>query len=142
MGAKASLAGGPGGGTLSPSPSSSLGTSPTLENIQAAYEDGQRDAALELLRQACCVECTLGTARLQGVSGPSPGGVCRTHDVCVVLEMGGGCGCSQKTMRSDCLLRTTATISKKETHAPSMHARGHGHGHAHAHAHTRTHLKC
>ncbi|CAL8404626.1 unnamed protein product [Boreogadus saida] len=67
MGAKASLAVGPGGGTFSSSPSSSLGTSPTLENIQAAYEDGQRDAARELLRQACCVECTLGMARLQGV---------------------------------------------------------------------------
>ena len=90
MGAKASLAGGPGGGTFSPSPSSSLGTSPTLENIQAAYEDGQRDAARELLRQACCVECTLGTARLQGVSGPrSPGSVWMKHEVCVVSERGG-----------------------------------------------------
>ncbi|CAL8349402.1 unnamed protein product [Merluccius merluccius] len=62
MGAKASLAGGPGGGTSSSS-SSSLGASPTLESIQAAYEAGERDAALELIRLACGA----GTPRPPGV---------------------------------------------------------------------------
>lgn len=57
MGAKASLAG---GSTLTPSP--------TLENIQAAYEDGELDAASELIQQACCVECSAGSPRIDGVS--------------------------------------------------------------------------
>ncbi|XP_071765006.2 leucine-rich repeat serine/threonine-protein kinase 1 [Centroberyx gerrardi] len=60
MGAKASLAGGPGSG-------SALVPSPTLENIQAAYEDGEADAARELIQQACCVECSAGTPRIDGV---------------------------------------------------------------------------
>ncbi|KAG7278121.1 hypothetical protein CRUP_019431 [Coryphaenoides rupestris] len=86
MGAKASLAGGPRGGTstsfsstssASSSSSSCLDTSASLENIQAAYEDGEQDAALELIQQACCVECSAGTAqRHQGVSGP-----CRRSDL-------------------------------------------------------------
>ncbi|KAM4602503.1 leucine-rich repeat serine/threonine-protein kinase 1 [Polymixia lowei] len=60
MGAKASLAGGSG-------LASSLGKSPTLENIQAAYEDGVQDTARELIQQACCVECSTGGPRLDGV---------------------------------------------------------------------------
>ncbi|KAM3876631.1 leucine-rich repeat serine/threonine-protein kinase 1 [Diretmus argenteus] len=60
MGAKASLAGGLG-------PGSSLAQSPTLENIQAAYEDGEPDAAGELIQQACCVECSTGCPRIDGV---------------------------------------------------------------------------
>lgn len=80
MGANVSLARGPRGGTStsvssassastsSSSSSSFLGTSPTLDSIQAAYEDGEPDAALELIQQACCMECSAGTAhRLQGV---------------------------------------------------------------------------
>lgn len=61
MGAKASLVEGPG---------SALGPSPTLENIQAAYEDGEEEAARELVQQACCVECSVGTPRIDGVSAP------------------------------------------------------------------------
>ncbi|TKS70402.1 Leucine-rich repeat serine/threonine-protein kinase 1 [Collichthys lucidus] len=57
MGAKASLVVGPG---------SALGPSPTLENIQAAYEDGEEEAARELVQQACCVECSVGTPRIDG----------------------------------------------------------------------------
>lgn len=42
--------------------------SPTLENIQAAYEDKQVAVARELIQQACCVECSAGTPRVRGVS--------------------------------------------------------------------------
>lgn len=60
MGAKASLAEGPG-------PGSALTPSPTLENIQAAYEDGEEEAARELIQKACCVECSAGTPRIDGI---------------------------------------------------------------------------
>ncbi|XP_049417413.1 leucine-rich repeat serine/threonine-protein kinase 1 isoform X1 [Epinephelus fuscoguttatus] len=60
MGAKASLLEGPG-------PGSTLGPSPTLENIQAAYEDGEGESARELIQQACCVECSAGMPRIDGV---------------------------------------------------------------------------
>ncbi|KAM6942768.1 leucine-rich repeat serine/threonine-protein kinase 1 [Xenentodon cancila] len=33
---------------------------PTFENIQAAYEGGDEEAAGELIQQACCVECSAG----------------------------------------------------------------------------------
>uniref|UniRef100_A0A667WS42 non-specific serine/threonine protein kinase n=1 Tax=Myripristis murdjan TaxID=586833 RepID=A0A667WS42_9TELE len=56
MGAKASLVG-----------ASTLTPSPTLENIQAAYEDGELDTASELIQQACCVECSAGSPRIDGV---------------------------------------------------------------------------
>ncbi|KAM9861302.1 leucine-rich repeat serine/threonine-protein kinase 1 [Aulostomus maculatus] len=50
MGSKASLPEGPG-------PGSALAPSPTLENIQAAYEEGEEEAARELIQQACSVDC-------------------------------------------------------------------------------------
>ncbi|CAF95958.1 unnamed protein product, partial [Tetraodon nigroviridis] len=40
--------------------------SPTLENIQAAYEDKQVEVARELIQQACCVECSAGVPRVGG----------------------------------------------------------------------------
>ncbi|KAM8894430.1 leucine-rich repeat serine/threonine-protein kinase 1 [Spinachia spinachia] len=60
MGAKASRLEGP-------QPGSSLVPSPTLENIQAAYEDGEGEAARELIQQACCVECSAGMPPIDGV---------------------------------------------------------------------------
>ncbi|XP_068587263.1 leucine-rich repeat serine/threonine-protein kinase 1 isoform X1 [Cebidichthys violaceus] len=60
MGAKASLVEGPG-------PGSALVPSPTLENIQAAYEDREGEAARELIQQACCVECSAGMPHINGV---------------------------------------------------------------------------
>lgn len=60
MGAKASLLEGPG-------PGSALFPSPTLENIQAAYEEKQEEVARELIQQACCVECSAGMPRIDGV---------------------------------------------------------------------------
>lgn len=60
MGAKASLVQGP-------RPGSALFPSPTLENIQAAYEDKQEEVARELIQQACCVECSVGMPRIDGV---------------------------------------------------------------------------
>uniref|UniRef100_H3CMJ3 non-specific serine/threonine protein kinase n=1 Tax=Tetraodon nigroviridis TaxID=99883 RepID=H3CMJ3_TETNG len=42
--------------------------SPTLENIQAAYEDKQVEVARELIQQACCVECSAGVPRVGGVN--------------------------------------------------------------------------
>ncbi|XP_068457694.1 leucine-rich repeat serine/threonine-protein kinase 1 isoform X2 [Clinocottus analis] len=59
MGAKASLLEAPGSSALVPSP--------TLENIQAAYEDGDGEAAGELIQQACCVECSAGMPPINGV---------------------------------------------------------------------------
>lgn len=59
MGAKASMVEGAG-------PSSTL-PSPTLENIQAAYEDGAEEIARELIQQACCVECSAGPPYINGV---------------------------------------------------------------------------
>lgn len=63
MGAKASLVEGPG-------PGSAMFPSPTLENIQAAYEEKQEEVARELIQQACCVECSAGMPRIDGVSTP------------------------------------------------------------------------
>nr|XP_046247302.1 leucine-rich repeat serine/threonine-protein kinase 1 isoform X2 [Scatophagus argus] len=60
MGAKASLVEGPGRG-------SALVPSPTLENIHAAYEEKQEEVARELVQQACCVECSAGMPRIDGV---------------------------------------------------------------------------
>ncbi|XP_044045411.1 leucine-rich repeat serine/threonine-protein kinase 1 isoform X2 [Siniperca chuatsi] len=60
MGARASLVEGLGSG-------SALVHSATLENIQAAYEDGEEEAARELIQQACCVECSAGTPHIDGV---------------------------------------------------------------------------
>lgn len=62
MGAKASLLVGPGPGT------SGLVPSPTLENIQAAYAEREEEVARELIQQACCVECSAGMPRIDGVS--------------------------------------------------------------------------
>lgn len=62
MGAKASLVEGPG--------PDSVVLSPTLENIQAAYEGKHEEVARELIKQACCVECSAGMPRIQGVSMP------------------------------------------------------------------------
>lgn len=59
MGAKASLA-----EDLRSVP----GPSPTLDNIQATYEAGESDAARELIKQACCVECSAGMPPVDGVS--------------------------------------------------------------------------
>lgn len=42
--------------------------SPTLKNIQAAYEDKRVEVARELIQQACCVECSAGIPRVCGVS--------------------------------------------------------------------------
>ena len=44
--------------------------SPTLENIQAAYEDKEVAVATELIQQACCVDCSAGMPRIRGVSPP------------------------------------------------------------------------
>ncbi|XP_067454140.1 leucine-rich repeat serine/threonine-protein kinase 1 isoform X1 [Thunnus thynnus] len=60
MGAKASLVEGP-------VPGSAMAPSPTLENIQAAYAEGKEEAARELIQQACCMECGVGTNRIEGV---------------------------------------------------------------------------
>ncbi|XP_051235925.1 leucine-rich repeat serine/threonine-protein kinase 1 isoform X2 [Dicentrarchus labrax] len=60
MGAKASLVEGP-------VPGSALVPSPTLENIQAAYEGGEEEVARELIQQACCVECSARVPRIDGV---------------------------------------------------------------------------
>lgn len=62
MGAKASLVEGPG--------PDSVVLSPTLENIQAAYEGKHEEVARELIKQACCVECSAGMPRIRGVSTP------------------------------------------------------------------------
>ncbi|KAF0043650.1 hypothetical protein F2P81_004987 [Scophthalmus maximus] len=60
MGAKASSVDGMGAG-------SALASSLTLENIQAAYEEGEEHAARELIQKACCMECSAGTPRIDGV---------------------------------------------------------------------------
>lgn len=60
MGAKASL--------FEVSEHSAALPSPTLENIQAAYEGKRVEVARELLQQACCVECSAGMPRVRGVS--------------------------------------------------------------------------
>ncbi|KAM8889549.1 leucine-rich repeat serine/threonine-protein kinase 1 isoform 3-T3 [Synchiropus picturatus] len=61
MGAKISL-------VESAAPRPALTPSPTLENIQAAYEGGEEDSARELIQQACCVECSAGMPRIGGTS--------------------------------------------------------------------------
>ncbi|XP_028257720.1 leucine-rich repeat serine/threonine-protein kinase 1 [Parambassis ranga] len=61
MGAKASLVEGTG-----PSPAA-LAPSPTLENIQAAYDDGEEETARELIQRACCTECSAGMPQINGV---------------------------------------------------------------------------
>lgn len=60
MGARTSL--------LEVSEHGSVLPSPTLENIQAAYDDKQVEVARELIRQASCVECSAGIPRVGGVS--------------------------------------------------------------------------
>ncbi|KAF1392492.1 hypothetical protein PFLUV_G00028510 [Perca fluviatilis] len=60
MGAKVSLIEGPG-------PGSALVPSPTLENIRAAYEDGEGEAARDLIQQACCVECSARMPHIDGL---------------------------------------------------------------------------
>uniref|UniRef100_A0A3B4UE03 non-specific serine/threonine protein kinase n=2 Tax=Seriola dumerili TaxID=41447 RepID=A0A3B4UE03_SERDU len=70
MGAKVSLVDGMGHG-------SALVPSLTLENIQAAYEDGKEGAARELIQQASCVECSAGTPHIDGV-----------HLLCVATQHG------------------------------------------------------
>ncbi|CAN9506910.1 unnamed protein product [Ophioblennius macclurei] len=57
MGAKASLVEGP----------SLLVPSPTLENIQEAYKEGEEDTARKLIQQACSVESSSGTTHIDGV---------------------------------------------------------------------------
>ncbi|XP_041840522.1 leucine-rich repeat serine/threonine-protein kinase 1 isoform X2 [Melanotaenia boesemani] len=52
MGAKASL--------VEPDADPAPAPAPTLENIKAAYEGGDEEAARELIKQACCVECCRG----------------------------------------------------------------------------------
>ncbi|CAJ1048538.1 leucine-rich repeat serine/threonine-protein kinase 1 isoform X2 [Xyrichtys novacula] len=61
MGAKESL-------LKAPEHCSLLVPSPTLENIQTAYEGGEKEAARELIQQACCVECSGGVPHIDGVS--------------------------------------------------------------------------
>lgn len=61
MGAKTSLVEGTG-------PSLTSFPLPTVENIQAAYDDGKEEVARELIKQACCVVCSAGTPRIDGVS--------------------------------------------------------------------------
>ncbi|XP_074522271.1 leucine-rich repeat serine/threonine-protein kinase 1 isoform X2 [Halichoeres trimaculatus] len=60
MGAKESLLKGPEHPPLVPSL--------TLEDIQAAYEEGEEEAARELIQQACCVECSGGVPHIDGVA--------------------------------------------------------------------------
>ncbi|KAK2919616.1 leucine-rich repeat serine/threonine-protein kinase 1 isoform X1 [Channa argus] len=60
MGAKASMVEGMGHG-------STVVPSPTLENIQAAYDSGNEDVAKELIQQACCVECSAGMPHIDRV---------------------------------------------------------------------------
>ncbi|XP_028981151.1 leucine-rich repeat serine/threonine-protein kinase 1 isoform X2 [Esox lucius] len=59
MGGKASTLGNDGG--------SSLGPSPTLENIQGAYKEGDNGMARELIQQACHLESSEGGPRLEGL---------------------------------------------------------------------------
>lgn len=63
MGAKLSLEDGIGQG-------SALVPSLTVENIQAAYADGEEGTARELIQQATCVECSVGSSHIDGVSTP------------------------------------------------------------------------
>ncbi|XP_068169115.1 leucine-rich repeat serine/threonine-protein kinase 1 isoform X2 [Antennarius striatus] len=70
MGAKTSLVEGP-------APASALLPPPTLENIQGAYKEKQEEVARELIQQACCVECSAGLPRIDGV-----------HLLCVAIQHG------------------------------------------------------
>ena len=63
MGAKASLVDAMGA-------RSALAPSLTLENIQAAYKEGEESAARELIQRACCLECSAGEPHINGVSTP------------------------------------------------------------------------
>ncbi|XP_054625561.1 leucine-rich repeat serine/threonine-protein kinase 1 isoform X3 [Dunckerocampus dactyliophorus] len=57
MGAKASSLPGPCPG---PDLSGALGPSPTLESIHRAYEEGEEEAARDLIQRATCVQCSAG----------------------------------------------------------------------------------
>ncbi|XP_062246581.1 leucine-rich repeat serine/threonine-protein kinase 1 isoform X1 [Platichthys flesus] len=45
---------------------SALAPSLTLENIQAAYKEGEEMAARELIQRACCMECSAGEPLING----------------------------------------------------------------------------
>nr|XP_061819726.1 leucine-rich repeat serine/threonine-protein kinase 1 isoform X2 [Nerophis lumbriciformis] len=61
MGAKASSL--PGAG---PDPGGALGPSPTLVDIQRAYEEGEGEAARDLIQRATCVHCSAGEQCVDG----------------------------------------------------------------------------
>ncbi|KAM3625600.1 uncharacterized protein V6R79_014655 [Siganus canaliculatus] len=72
MGAKPSLLEAPGPGPSpgpgpGPGPGPALVLSPTLDNIQMAYEQKQVEVAQDLIQQACCVEGSAGMTRIDGV---------------------------------------------------------------------------
>ncbi|KAM9317959.1 leucine-rich repeat serine/threonine-protein kinase 1 [Pholidichthys leucotaenia] len=60
MGARASL-------VEEARPDAALLPSPTLENIQSAYENGEEEVAQELIKQACCMVCSAKVPRIDGV---------------------------------------------------------------------------
>nr|XP_057944931.1 leucine-rich repeat serine/threonine-protein kinase 1 isoform X5 [Doryrhamphus excisus] len=61
MGARASSLPGPG-----PSLGSAFGPSPTLESIHRAYEEGEEEAARDLIQRASCVQCSAGGPCVEG----------------------------------------------------------------------------
>lgn len=77
MGAKASLVEGTG-------TNSALVPSPTLENIQAAYEDGEEEFARELIQQACCKECSAGMPHVDRVSDDCTSGLATLGIICLI----------------------------------------------------------
>ncbi|XP_034413550.1 leucine-rich repeat serine/threonine-protein kinase 1 isoform X2 [Cyclopterus lumpus] len=105
MGAKESLMEDPG-------PGSALVPSPTLENIQAAYADGEGEAARELIQQACCVECSAGMPHINGV-----------RLMCLATQHG--------DLQSVCYLLKEARITVPQEPSnsnPAILAAYHGHG--------------